>query len=131
MQTSLFQPTTTTLAPAAQATLIPKDRHDLRRLVYGNGENNPATIVMHEDPGHGWLQVPKSLLKQLGITNKITGYSYQRGEFAYLEEDCDLGTFVVALGLIENGLMKDFWQVVPNDHKENTPIRSYSRFNSK
>jgi hypothetical protein len=32
------------------------------------------------DPGHGWLKVPKALLAQLGIADKISPYSYQRGE---------------------------------------------------
>ena len=48
------------------------------------------------DPGHGWVKVPKALLKDLGIQSKISSYSYQRGEFAYLEEDCDAGEFIVA-----------------------------------
>lgn len=49
-----------------------------------------------DDPGHGWLKVPVSLLEKLGIADKITPYSYRRGDFAYLEEDCDAGTFIVA-----------------------------------
>lgn len=48
------------------------------------------------DPGHGWLKVEKSFLKQLGIENKISSYSYQKGFFAYLEEDCDMEIFLVA-----------------------------------
>lgn len=48
------------------------------------------------DPGHGWVKVPKTLLKQLGIESKISSYSYQQGEYAYLEEDCDAGEFIVA-----------------------------------
>jgi hypothetical protein len=48
------------------------------------------------DPGHGWLKVPKALLAQLGIADKISPYSYQRGEYAYLEEDCDLTAFHAA-----------------------------------
>ena len=48
------------------------------------------------DPGHGWVKVPKVLLKHLGIESKISSYSYQQGEYAYLEEDCDAGEFIVA-----------------------------------
>lgn len=48
------------------------------------------------DPGHGWLKVPKTLLIQLGISEEISNYSYQRGDFAYLEEDRDFGAFITA-----------------------------------
>jgi hypothetical protein len=48
------------------------------------------------DPGHGWVKVPFSLLETLGITEQITRYSYQRKNFAYLEEDCDADTFFQA-----------------------------------
>ena len=43
----------------------------------------------YADPGHGWAKVKRSLLKELGIEDKISSYSYQKGEFVYLEEDCD------------------------------------------
>lgn len=44
---------------------------------------------VYVDPGHGWIKVPRKLLVELGIHKDITHYSYQRGDFAYLEEDCD------------------------------------------
>ena len=47
----------------------------------------------YSDSRHGWCKVKKDLLKQLNIADKITGYSYERGDYAYLEEDCDLSTF--------------------------------------
>ena len=49
------------------------------------------------DPGHGWLKVPISLLKELGIESRITVYSYRRGDYAYLEEDCDAPAFMNAM----------------------------------
>jgi hypothetical protein len=51
----------------------------------------------YTDPGHGWVEVPRALLHELGIADKITGYSYQRGEDVFLEEDCDLSTFARAM----------------------------------
>jgi hypothetical protein len=45
------------------------------------------------DPGHGWIKVPRALINSLGIAANISRYSYQRGEFAYLEEDRDLSVF--------------------------------------
>lgn len=47
----------------------------------------------YDDPGHGWIQVEKSELRRLGIADKISRCSYQRGKFAYLEEDCDFTLF--------------------------------------
>lgn len=54
-------------------------------------------LTFYSDGGHGWLKVSKKQLRLLGIENQISQYSYMRGDFAYLEEDCDLTTFVVAL----------------------------------
>lgn len=48
------------------------------------------------DSGHGWLRVEKAELVELGIADQITRYSYQRGKYAYLEEDRDLSTFIQA-----------------------------------
>jgi proteasome assembly chaperone (PAC2) family protein len=45
------------------------------------------------DPGHGWVKVPYSLIKKLGIEKKISFYSYYRKGNVYLEEDCDFRTF--------------------------------------
>ncbi len=45
---------------------------------------------------HGYLRVPQSELDQLGIRDKITEYSYEDSLYAYLEEDCDLTTFIEA-----------------------------------
>lgn len=50
-----------------------------------------------QDPGHGWLKVKKDLLIKLDIANKISSYSYMRGAYAYLEEDCDYSTFQAAM----------------------------------
>ena len=51
------------------------------------------TFTHYTDPSHGWVEVPRALLHELGIADKITSYSYQRGEDVFLEEDCDLSTF--------------------------------------
>lgn len=52
--------------------------------------------TFHSDPAHGWLAVPLAELAKLGIANQISGYSYADGVYAYLEEDCDLSTFINA-----------------------------------
>lgn len=50
-------------------------------------------FYFYTDPGHGWLDVPRSLLHELGIAERVSGYSYQRGESVFLEEDCDYSLF--------------------------------------
>lgn len=54
--------------------------------------------IFHEvrDPGHSWLKVPMKELDRLGIADDISSYSYQKGDMAYLEEDCDAGVFIQA-----------------------------------
>jgi hypothetical protein len=59
----------------------------------------PKPYNFIEDPGHGWLKVPMAKLRELAVLPKISEYSYRSrdGEFAYLEEDCDMTRFVDAL----------------------------------
>jgi hypothetical protein len=52
------------------------------------------TFTKHDDPGHGWLEVQESDLKELGATvNDFSRYSYRHGNRLFLEEDCDAGKF--------------------------------------
>lgn len=46
------------------------------------------------DPSHGWLEVMHEDIDSLGITDKISHYSYARAGWVYLEEDCDAGLFL-------------------------------------
>ena len=52
------------------------------------------TITIYSDPSHGWAKVPIKILKELGIADKISRYSYKRGDMAYLEEDLDMGIYI-------------------------------------
>ena len=79
------------------------------------------------DPGHGWLRVP---LKELTpIQDKITPYSYMRGKYAYLEEDCDASTFLE----YRFGKNAD-WKKLHTDgtlkekYAENTKIRKFEHY---
>ena len=56
----------------------------------------------YDDPGHGWLKVSKKDLNKLGIADKISGCSFVRGEYVYLEEDCDCTNFFLAVAGVEN-----------------------------
>ena len=58
------------------------------------------TLISHSflsDGGHGWLKVSKDRLSKLNLLDKISPYSYMRGNFVYLEEDCDLSLYVDTL----------------------------------
>lgn len=62
------------------------------------------------DPAHSWLKVRRQDLEELDIADKITAYSYQRGDYAYLEEDTDMTTFLNAY-LTRQGFDPDtFWK---------------------
>jgi len=82
-------------------------------------------FTFHTDPGHGWLEVPMSLLRDLGIADKISSYSYMRGDSAYLEEDCDAGLFVRAF-LKRFGSRPDHTEA----YTHNAPMRSYRRYSA-
>ena len=51
-------------------------------------------VIIYSDRGHGWAKVARKLVDQLQLS--ISSYSYQRGSYVYLEEDCDLSKFCVA-----------------------------------
>lgn len=53
-------------------------------------------VDIYADPGHAWAKIDRALLTTLGIANRISSYSYQRGTSVYLEEDCDLTMFMQA-----------------------------------
>lgn len=51
------------------------------------------TFQFFSDAGHGWMKVKRSQLEELGIEKEISNFSYERGEFVYLEEDRDAAVF--------------------------------------
>ena len=57
------------------------------------------TFVFYDTQGHGYLRVRKELLDGLGLTDKISRYSYTDPKkfWVYLEEDNDLGIFLKKL----------------------------------
>lgn len=88
-----------------------------------------SKFKFYSDDGHGWLAVKKKYLQELGIADKISGYSYQKGLTTYLEEDCDAGIFIKAMCdsfTIEYHKMN--LEFVRHDGR--SPIRSYSRYSN-
>jgi hypothetical protein len=81
------------------------------------------TYSFYNDPGHGWLAVKRKELVELGIIDKITEYSYQRGQTVYLEEDCDATLFVNAY-TAKHGVKP----VTKDIYHEHMPIRGYDSF---
>lgn len=82
-------------------------------------------IKFYTDDGHGWGAVKRSLLVEYGILNKITWYSYQRGDTVYLEEDCDLPTFCDTL--LNRGIS---YTLEHHGTNGRSAIRSYERFSA-
>jgi hypothetical protein len=93
-------------------------------------------LTFYQDGGHGWLKVPKKDLENLGIADKITRFSYMYGDHAYLEEDCDLATYLRALKIIDNGdsgeRLKEFWERVRTQDssmsRNGSRVRSYDGY---
>ncbi len=80
-------------------------------------------INVYSDAGHGWAQVQRAELKRLGILQKISSFSYQRGTYVYCEEDMDLSTYCDALRACGNE--PDF---VEHHTDSESQIRSYLPF---
>jgi len=80
-------------------------------------------IIYHNDGGHGWYAVKRKKLETMGILNNVSGFSYERGETVYLEEDCDASLFFNALSEAEKQQI-----IVINSYQDRSPIRTYLRF---
>lgn len=80
-------------------------------------------LKFYSDPGHGWLAVKRTLLNELGIADKVTDYSYQKGGTVYLEEDCDAALFINAAK--NNGIHIEYDERSTNNR---SPIRSYQYY---
>ena len=80
--------------------------------------------IFHSDPGHGWLQVTRQELKDLGILDKISHYSYQKRGDVYLEEDCDYSLFAERM----KELGKPFEIKEINSQSKDSIVRSYEGF---
>lgn len=78
---------------------------------------------IYADPGHAWCKVSRSLLVKLDIADKVSCYSYQRGDSVYLEEDCDLGLLIGALKA--KGKTVEFKELHTN---KSSKIRSYDSY---
>lgn len=80
-------------------------------------------ITVYTDPGHGWGAIKRHDLNALGIADKVSRYSYQRGQTVYLEEDCDLSLLIHALR------QKGDEPVFIEKHTDRrSPIRSYETY---
>ena len=81
------------------------------------------TFPIFEDPGHGWLRVPIVLLQELGIAHNISKFSYMKGSFAYLEEDCDAPFFVDAMDKMDVEV-----KFIEHHTDKESPIREYDSY---
>ena len=80
--------------------------------------------LFHSDPSHGWLQVKRQELKDLGILDKISNYSYQKRGDVYLEEDCDYSLFVERM----KELRRPFEIKEINSQAKDSIVRTYEEF---
>jgi hypothetical protein len=86
---------------------------------------NTFKVKFYADPGHGWGAVKRKVLVDLGILDRISHYSYQKGSTVYLEEDCDFPLFATTLNAKLNGVIFEYAEKSTNSR---SPIRSYDSF---
>jgi hypothetical protein len=90
-------------------------------------------IVRHSDPGHSWYAVKRSRLEALGLIDKISACSYQRGDTVYLEEDQDASLLWYALvkplvdGTFNREALLDVISI-RDSYRNRSPIRRYESF---
>ena len=81
------------------------------------------TVIVYSDAGHAWGKVKREVLRNLGIAHQVSPYSYQRNDYAYLEEDCDL--FLLQQAMDKNNVRLKF---VERRTDGRSKIRSYERY---
>ena len=86
------------------------------------------TLRFYSDDGHGWLAVKRQKLIDLGLMEKISPFSYQRGNTVYLEEDCDITVFLKACGCITFEQTREKFNCIEKHTNGRHPIRSYDIF---
>ena len=82
-------------------------------------------FTLHTDPGHGWIEVPLLIVRDLRIPKKISAYSYKDARNAYLEEDCDAALFVEAF-MLKHGRPPN----LDHAYSENSFIRNLHPYQS-
>ena len=82
------------------------------------------TFDLVSDASHGWLKVPVAELERLNIVEDITTHSYVRNDMAYLEQDVDLGQFLVAREAEGNPVKR----IKEHNRNGQSRIRKYAMF---
>jgi hypothetical protein len=82
------------------------------------------TFDLVTDASHGWLKVPVAELERLNIVEDITTHSYVRNDMAYLEQDVDLGQFLVAREAEGNPVKR----IKEHNRNGQSRIRKYAMF---
>ena len=84
------------------------------------------TYIWANDAGHEWLAVGIAEIIRLGIADKISSYSYVKGNTAYLEGDCDAAHFINA-----KQARGETVNTREGKHWDRWPGRSFARYNSQ
>ncbi len=81
------------------------------------------TLFHHYDSAHGWIKVTMSDLFELGVKNRISGCSYMKSNYVYLEEDGDATSYC-------NALVKNYipFEIKSVDDGDYSRIRNYPSF---
>ena len=79
-------------------------------------------LTFYTDPGHGWLEVPRADLAELGIAASVTPYSYAKHSRVYLEEDLDASLYLEAAKAAG-------WRVTMREqYADPCPIRDFPQY---
>jgi hypothetical protein len=81
------------------------------------------TVTVYSDPSHAWAKVKRSVLTNLKIADKVSSFSYQRGDYAYLEEDADFPLLIAALQQHNTRI-----KCVEKHTDKESRVRSYERY---
>ena len=90
----------------------------------------PIKLNFYQDSSHGWLKVPLKIIYNLGIEDAISGCSYYRKGFVYLEEDQDCRLFFLTIKeKYGQKIHNEFYSKVKSHWTNNSSkIRKYSHW---
>ena len=79
----------------------------------------------HYDAGHGWLKVHLTDIYDVALSpDDFTRFSYRNGDWFYLEEDLDAGTFIREWERRGDGYLRIAAHI---DDGYSSPIRNFDR----
>lgn len=88
-----------------------------------NTDPKTFSFIWHVDVRHEYLEVPKNIIEETGLTKEISHYSFVKGDVVFLEGDVDAAKLIDTLN--DQGHLLEFEE---NVIQGESVINRYDRY---